>query len=751
LFPTSTTLPMQLIVCEKPSVARKLAEALSASLKTRSVEKGRGVKHYEIGSICVAPAVGHLYSLKQKAAGGGYPIYDIEWVPSSEVGGSAEFTRKYLVALAELAKKADEIVNACDYDLEGSLIGWNIARFLAPGKKVKRMKFSFLTRDALTAAFEHASPLDLNNALAGEARHKLDWIYGINLSRALMSALKAAGTFRVMSMGRVQGPALSLIAAREAEIAAFKPVPYWQLDALYPYEGGTVEFLHEKDKFWKKEEAEAALAASSEKGRVDSADKKRAHVKPPHPYDLTTLQVDAYRCFGYSPARTLEIAQSLYEAALISYPRTSSQKLPAELGLDKIIRALAANPQYSALAAKLIEGKRFIPAEGEKSDQAHPAIFPTGERPQGLGKYEASLYDLIAKRFLACFAEHAVKEYLKVVLLLGSQKYSADGVTVLKQGWIEFFGEYLKSQEKLLPPFKAGESVEVKAIEMLEKETQPPKRFTPASLVKELEKRELGTKATRSQILETLYSRGYVADRKSIQATPFGSAVYSAVSEYCPEITSEELTREVEKELELIQSGEKKADEAFEHGKRDLDKILKKFKSQEAAIGAKLKEGLKEAREEARNLGACKCGGNLIIRKSRFGFFVGCDKYPACKQTYPLPRNALIEPQNKACEKCGTPIVKVIRKTKRPFVMCLDPNCETKASWGKPAETKPAAPLATAKPAAPIVPATAITKPVAPVASAIAKPAPSAAAKTAASVAPAPAKKARKPRAKKKV
>lgn len=503
-----------------------------------------------------------------------------------------------------------------------------------------------------------------------------------------MAALKAAGTFKVMSIGRVQGPTLSLIAEREAEIAAFKPTPYWQLLALYPYEGENAEFWHEKDKFWEKGEAESALAASKKSGTVESVERKRTHLNPPHPYDLTTLQVDAYRCFGYSPAKTLEIAQSLYEAALISYPRTSSQKLPAELGLDKIIRLLAANPIYAGLAGKLVAAKRFKPAEGEKSDSAHPAVFPTGEKPQGLGKYEANLYDLIVKRFLACFAEPATKEYLKVVLLLGTQRYVGNGATVLKKGWLDFFGEYVKSQEKSLPVLKQGERVTVKSIEMLEKETQPPKRFTPASIIKELEKRGLGTKATRSQILETLYNRGYVADRKSIQATAFGMAVFSALSKNCPEITSEELTKDIESELELIQSGETEAGKVFERGKRDLEKILAHFKEREVAIGEKLKEGLQEARQEARTLGTCKCGGNLVMRKSRYGLFVGCDKYPECRQTYPLPHNALIESQGRACEKCGTPVVKVIRKGKRPFVMCLDPNCASKAGWGsKPKNT----------------------------------------------------------------
>ncbi|MFA4946042.1 MAG: DNA topoisomerase I [Candidatus Micrarchaeia archaeon] len=674
---------MRLIICEKPSVAAKMAEAVSALTGKRTAVKGRAVKHYEVGDVTIAPAVGHLYGLHQAKPGAGYPIFEIEWAPSFEISKGSEFTEKYWRALKTLAEKADEVVNACDYDLEGSLIGWNLARFLAPGKKLKRMKFSFLTRDELARAYGKMSAPDLNNALAGEARHKLDWIYGINLSRALMASLRAAGTFRVMSIGRVQGPALSIIAERENEIAAFKPEPYWQILAFYPFEGAFVEFLHEQDKFWKKTEADAAFARCNEKGRVDVVARGKVKQNPPFPYDLTTLQLDAYRCFGFAPARTLSIAQSLYEAAVISYPRTSSQKLPVELGLDKIIRSLAGNPQYSALAGKLITAKRFKPSEGKKEDPAHPAVFPTGEKPSKLSLEEAKLYDLITKRFLACFAEPALKESLRVELLLGSERFKATGSTVIEKGWLEFFGEYVEHEDRRLPAFKEGEAVRVDEIKLLEKETTPPKRFTPASIIKELEKRGLGTKATRSQILQTLYDRGYVADQKSITATAFGLAVHNALSKECPEITSEELTREIESELELVQSGEKDAALVFEHGKRDLEKILADFKLKEASVGAKLLEGLKEARKEASVLGACKCGGNLVLRKSRYGLFVGCEKYPACKQVYPLPKGAAIVPLNKACEKCGTPIVNVRRKGKRPFNMCLDTHCETKANWGK--------------------------------------------------------------------
>ncbi len=674
-----------LIVCEKPSVAAKTAAAVARELGVPSKASGRGVKHFTVGEYFVAPAVGHLYGLKQKGTGSGYPIYEIEWVPSCEVSDGSAFTKKYLTALAELAKKSDSVIVACDYDIEGSLIGWNVARFLAPGKPLKRMKFSLLTPAELGRAFKQLREMDLNNALAGEARHKLDWLYGINLSRALMQAVRSAGAFKVLSVGRVQGPALSILAKRELEIASFKPEPFWQLFAW----DGDAEFVHEKERFFDKAEADEALEKSAGEGRITGVTRKKVRQAPPHPYDLTTLQTDAYRCFGFSPARTLKIAQSLYEAALISYPRTSSQKLSVELGLDEVIRKLAENPSYSVLARKLIESKKFAPSQGKKDDPAHPAIFPTGEKPGALRTVESKLYDLVVKRFLACFADSLVKESLSVILRLGKENYLANGSTVLKKGWLEFFGGYASIKETLLPDYKDGQVLRVKGPELIEKETQPPKRFTAASTVRELEKKGLGTKATRSQILETLFNRGYLTGSKSIQVTELGLSVYRTLHSYCDEIASVKLTREIEAEVEQISEGKADPDKVVEHGRKDLDKILRKFKESEEKIGKNLLSALKETRREQNKLGECKCGGDLILRKSRFGLFVGCNNYPDCKQTYPLPKNALIQSLDQVCEKCGTPIVKVIRKGRRPFVMCLDPQCLTKANWGNKKEARP--------------------------------------------------------------
>ena len=217
---------------------------------------------------------------------------------------------------------------------------------------------------------------------------------------------------------------------------------------------------------------------------------------------------------------------------------------------------------------------------------------------------------------------------------------------------------------------------------MEEKATQPPKRFSPASIVKKLEDLELGTKATRAEVIETLYSRDYITDKKSIHVTQFGLCVYEALSQHCPSLLNEELTREFEKEMELITENKVKPEKIIQRAKETVSTLCAEFKQHEIEIGKHLVTALNSALRQAAELGPCKCSGTLLIRHSKFGQFVGCAKYPECKVTFPLPHSASINKTEKICDKCGTPIIGVRRKAKKFFSMCLDPKCETKANWG---------------------------------------------------------------------
>lgn len=671
---------MELIVAEKPKVTQKIATAIGGKIERKTVGN---VSYYEVEKdgkeIVIAPAVGHIYTLAEKNKGRGYPVFDIEWVPAYKATKGAAFTKPYLTLLEKLGKKADSFVSACDYDIEGTLISYNVFRFATKIKDGRRMKFSALTSKDLREAYENMGDFDYNNAYAGEARHVLDWYYGINLSRALMSSLRAASQRKIMSIGRVQGPALDILATLEKEIKAFVPVPYWVLTASIK----GVQFVHKKDRFFDEGEADKSLERTAKDGKVTRVEKKAVKLWPGPCFDLTSLQVEAHRVFGFNPSKTLQVAQSLYEDSLITYPRTSSQKIPPTINLPSILKKMAGNKEYESIAKKIIENRWFRIFQGKKEDPAHPAIHPTGLKPGKIGKDEAKLYDLISRRFFAAFAPPAEKENTSIEADAGGEPYVAKGSRITDKGWTEFYGKYFRSADKELPEFREGEDVRVNRKKKTKKETQPPRRYTQASIVSELEKRKLGTKATRSVIVDTLFKRGY-AGGKPIEVTDFGLKVRDVLSKYAPEILDEELTRKIEEDMEKIQEGKLGKDEVIEEGKEILVQIIDKWKRNEEKIGREIAESLKITEEKENIVGVCdKCGGKLrIIRMKGGRQFIGCSGYPECRNAYPLPTGAFVKTTDKVCKECGKPVVFVARQKMR-FEMCIDPDCPSKDKWKK--------------------------------------------------------------------
>src|SRR3989344_2871785 len=483
-----------LIITEKPQAADKIAHALGSPKKHFE----NNVSYYELErnreKIIVASAVGHLFNLTYAEGQKGWPIFKIEWVPSFK-SKQASFTKRYYDLPKKLARKAKNILIATDYDIEGEVIGWNILRFICKEETAKRMKYSTLTKDELEKSYENPMPeLDWGQAYAGETRHILDWLYGINLSRALMSAIKTAGSFRILSIGRVQGPTLKIIVDREHEIANFKSVPYWQVIAIID----DFEFKHPKDIF---DEKELEKFKDIKEGIVETKETKES-ILPPSPFDLTTLQREAYNLHKISPSQTLSTAQKLYLQGLISYPRTSSQKIPQSIEPKKILKNLEKH------FPKAKEVTRTVPIEGKKSDPAHPSIYPTGEFAE-LSDQDKKVYELIVKRFISVFTKDAQVLNKKAIVKAKDRPeidFRASGLKIIEKGWTKVYPSYLEESD--VPTLNSP--VKIDEIKFLEKETQPPKRYSPASLIPLLEKKNLGTKATRSSIVDTLFERGYL-------------------------------------------------------------------------------------------------------------------------------------------------------------------------------------------------------------------------------------------------
>jgi DNA topoisomerase-1 len=664
----------ELVVTEKPQAALKIASALGKATQ-RNVGS---VSYYEVDRngkrLVVACAVGHLFTLTQSSRGSEIPVFNIKWVPNY-MARKGDFSKKYYDVLVKLVKGAGSITIATDYDVEGEVIGLNVVRFIGNQPDAGRMKFSTLTEKELNESYESKSKsIDWGQAIAGETRHYLDWFYGINLSRALMNALKSIGKFKIMSIGRVQGPALNLIVQKERQILEFKSQPYWQV--FITLENPKIELQHNRD-FFKKTELEKFQGLKGKIADV-STEKKQQSIPPNPPFNLTTLQTEAYRLFGINPAKTLQLAQSLYLAGLISYPRTSSQKLPPSIGYLEILEKLAKRYNVESLIS------RKTPVEGKKTDPAHPSIYPTGQQGSGaLGDDEKKIYELIVKRFLSLFMEDAIVENKTIIAKVNGLIFNTKGSVVSNKGWFSIYP--IKISESNLPDVNG--KIKISKLDFKEKETQPPRRFSPASLVSELEKRNLGTKATRASILETLYQRGYVQDQ-SIKATPLGISLISTLEKHSPIIIDEALTRSFEKEMDLIQklkSGlQEKEAKIIDKAKSTITKISEQFAKEETEIGKELSEAntkIWAQQKEENKLNQCplcKKGNLQIMYSKKTGrYFVGCSSYPECKNTYSLPPNALLKKSDKTCEHCGFPMLLSIKRGKRPWIFCFNPECET--------------------------------------------------------------------------
>jgi DNA topoisomerase-1 len=368
----------------------------------------------------------------------------------------------------------------------------------------------------------------------------------------------------------------------------------------------------------------------------------------------------------------------LYLAGLISYPRTSSQKLPSSIDYKTILKILAKEFKVEKLITK------DKPIEGEKTDPAHPSIYPTGNK-QILSGEEDKIYKLIVRRFLSLFCDNALIDNKTIKAKVDNLIFSKSGQSIFKKSWLEIYPSKLK--EENIPDIE-GE-VEIIDSRTEQKETQPPRRYSPASIISELEKRNLGTKATRSSILETLYDRGYV-EGQSIQATPLGISLINTLERYSPIIIDEKLTKEFEEEMEKIQDldskskQEKKEESLIEKAKITITRISNDFEKSKNKIGQELIDANIEYREQQKRENAIikcpKCGkGDLAVNYSKKTrrFFVSCNAYPDCKNTYSLPPNGQIKKADKNCEECGWPMLTRLSKGKKPWTFCFNPNCPT--------------------------------------------------------------------------
>ncbi|MDH7477001.1 MAG: DNA topoisomerase I [Candidatus Bathyarchaeota archaeon] len=691
-----------LIITEKPDAAQRIASALDVQGKAKKMEDN-GVPYYVAKrdkEIIVVPAIGHLYTVAEESGGRNhYPIFNFRWVPRYAVERGAKQIRTWLETISKLAKDADAFIDACDYDIEGSIIGYSILKYACGNKEAisKRMKYSTLTKEELEKSYSELLPrLDFALIEAGRTRHEVDWLYGVNLSRALTIAAKDwSGKYATLSTGRVQGPTLRFLVAREKAIRCFVPTPYWSIKAEVEIGGSTFEAEYEKKIIETKKEANAILdACKGKNGEIEKIDYKKFQQMPPTPFDLGALQSEAYSLFGYTPMRTSNIAQRLYLDALISYPRTSSQKLPPSINYEAILKSLNRVSEYKKLTAELLAKKELKPREGKKEDPAHPAIYPTGNLPERtLDASERNIWDLVIRRFMAVFDEPAIRQSMKVYINVNGHRFYLRGRQTLKEGWLRFYEPYIRSEEVILPQIREGQTINIKKVILEDKFTKSPPRYNPGSLLKRMEEAEIGTKATRADIIQTLYDRKYVRDERMV-VTDLGFEVMEVLEKHCPTVVSIKLTRELEERMNGIQVNNEKREGVLMDAVEILKPVVEELKEKEEEIGEQLSNAIKRARIEERTIGTCpicNTGKLMTLYSRRTGKrFVGCTNYfkGLCKTAFPLPQRGTIRPLGKNCRGCGWPIVQVRMKGRRPWTLCFNPQCPLKEERRKRLEMR---------------------------------------------------------------
>ena len=636
----------ELIITEKDNAARRIAEILSDG----SAESGRvnGVNVYKWGGKRCIGLSGHVVGVDFP------PEYDdwrdVEPVELVDAEMEKRPTQETIVAaLRCLARNASRIVIATDYDREGELIGkeaYELVREANDESPVDRVRFSSITDREVTEAFADPDDLDFDLAAAGEARQIVDLMWGASLTRYLsLSAGQLGEDF--ISVGRVQGPTLKLIVDREREIDAFDPEDYWELFAALAKDETTFEAQYfyldedgnEAERVWDEDSADAVdtdLSAAAS-ATVEEVRRRTRTDDPPAPFN-TTQFIRAASGIGYAAQRAMSIAEDLYTAGYITYPRTDNTVYPEDLDPRELLDALSAGRGFGDDAASLLDADDITPTEGDEETTDHPPIHPTDELPDAsdLSEDEWEVYELVVRRFLATVAESATWEHLRVVAMVAGEtarSLKANGKRLVDPGYHAVY-PYRSTSENHVPDVTEGEELDVTDSRLEAKQTQPPRRYGQSRLIETMEDMGIGTKATRHDVIQKLYDRGYI-EGDPPRPTRLARGVVEASEEFADLIVSEEMTAQLEEDMQAITRGEATLEEVTDESREMLGRVFDRLMDSREALGDHLRESLKADK----TVGPCpECGDDLVIRRSRQGsYFVGCDAYPDCENTLPLP------------------------------------------------------------------------------------------------------------------
>ena len=623
-------------------------------------------------------------------------------LPKSKIGVDFEnnFTPHYIVPqkakanvkkLKEIAQKAAKIILATDEDREGEAIAWHLISALGledkPGDNIERIVFHEITEGAIKKALENPRDLDIRLVDAQQARRILDRIVGYKLSPFLWKKVA-----RGLSAGRVQSVAVRIVVEREREIEAFKPQEYWTIEAdLKTAKGEKFHALLAKKngealgKFDVSTEADAKKIASDVKDEewvIANVEKKAASKYPLPPFTTSTLQQEAARRLGFSAKQTMMIAQRLYEGidigggevGLITYMRTDSVNLAeSALAAAKSFISQSYGEPYS------LPSPRFFKTKSKGAQEAHEAIRPTDpfRTPESVaGRLDArqlKLYRLIWRRFVATQMPEAVFENTSADIAAGPYTFRATGQVMKFDGFLKVYP--MKTEDTLIPELKPAEKVLPVAILPIQHFTEPPPRYTDASLIRELEKNGVGRPSTYAPTLSTIQNRGYVEkdERKRYRPTDMGIMVNDLLVEHFPEVVDIGFTAKIEEELDEVAEGAK-----------EWQPVIRKFYDPFSKhLETKYDEVEKQIADEATDEVCEKCGKPMVIKFGRFGKFMACSGFPECKNTKNIKKE-LVSTGVK-CPTCNEgDIVQRFTRKRRLFFGCSRyPDCDY-ATWANP-------------------------------------------------------------------
>lgn len=636
-----------------------------------SPSKAKTIKNFLGGAYNVIASKGHIRDLPKSRmgikveAGSFTPDYRIDKEHSAVVK-----------QIKEEAKKAGTVYIATDEDREGEAIGFHIAAALGkePGD-LPRIVFHEITKKAIAHALENPRRLDMDKVNAQQARRLLDRLVGYNLSPLLGQKIQKG-----LSAGRVQSAALKIVVDREREINAFKPQEYWNMDAVFKpgvpaalaeFDGVKMEKLSIGDEK-RAREIEAALKGSAY--TVKEIENKERKTSSPPPFMTSTLQQTASTVLGFSPKKTMMVAQTLYEgvqtdggvSGVITYMRTDS---------------LYITPEANQAAREHIEksyGKNYLPgkakiykSKAKGAQEAHEAIRPSNIAftpaiaEQYLKRDELRLYTLIYNRFIASQMNDALFHTQNIFIAGERGTFKASGRKLVFDGFYRVMGT--DDKDKLLPELTVGQAIDMESLTTEQHFTEPPSRYSEAGLVKVLEGQGIGRPSTYAPILSTLQARGYIdIDKKQIVPSKVAFTVTELLEQHFSEIVESSFTATMEETL----------DQVAEQGK-DWQKILADF--YEPFID-KISTGKKEiaSQKVAEPIGEkCpKCGEELVKRSGRYGEFISCSAYPKCKYTRNIDEASEPEPTGEKCEKCGGDMIVKSGRTGKFYACSNYPECK---------------------------------------------------------------------------